>query len=301
VGDPSILGVIRPPFLLLTPVCVLLGLAVALAEDLPVDLMAGVVALVGAIAAHISVNALNEYEDFRSGLDLRTERTPFSGGSGTLVARPELAEQARLLGLSSLVMTVVCGLALVWRVGWGLFPIGAIGLALVYFYTSKINQHRWLCLVAPGLGFGPLMVVGTYYNVTGTWSWSALLASLVPFFLVSNLLLLNQLPDIEADRSVGRDNLPIASGVQRSRLVFGIFAVLAFSSLGLGVTSGLLPPAALTGLITLPVAISVFRGVSTTINRESSLAPAIVPSLALNVVLSILTPALVSVGILLGL
>ncbi len=295
---PPILGVIRPSFLLLTPICVLLGITVAYASGAPVDWTACTLAMIGAVAAHVSVNALNEYEDFRSGLDLRTARTPFSGGSGTLVADPRLAEAARMIGLGALMLTALCGLILAWRVGWGLLPIVASGLVLVYFYTSKINRNRWLCLVAPGLGFGPLMVVGTYFSVTGTWSGSALLASLVPFFLVSNLLLLNQFPDLEADRSVGRDNLPIGLGLQRSLLVYGLFAVLAFASLGLGVATGLLPPTALIAMTTFPIAVAVYRGVNKTIHAGGPFTSSLVPWLALNVVLCLLTPALFSVGML---
>jgi 1,4-dihydroxy-2-naphthoate octaprenyltransferase len=300
VRYPPILGVIRPAFLLLSPVCVLLGIAVAYASGSPVDWTAGAVAMIGAVAAQISVNALNEYEDFRSGLDLRTVRTPFSGGSGTLVANPTLADAARMIGLGAFMLTALCGLILIWLVGWGLLPIGAAGLFLVYFYTSKINRNRWLCLIAPGLGFGPLMVVGTYFAVTGTWSGSGVLASLVPFFLVSNLLLLNQFPDVEADRSVGRDNLPVALGLRRSLLVYGLFAVLAFASLGFGVVAGLLPPPVLIAMITIPVAILVYRGVNRTIRAGGPFTSLLVPSMALNVVLTLLTLAFSSLGLLLG-
>jgi len=297
---PPILGVIRPSFLLLTPVCVLLGIAVAYASDVPVDWTACAVAMIGAVAAHVSVNALNEYEDFRSGLDLRTARTPFSGGSGTLAANPTLVKAARMIGLEAFMLTVLCGLILVWRAGWGLLPIGVLGLLLVYFYTSKINRNRWLCLVAPGLGFGPLMVVGTHFAITGIWSGSAFLASSVPFFLVSNLLLLNQFPDAEADRSVGRDNLPVALGLQRSLGVYRLFAILAFASLGFGVVARLLPPPVLIAMITFPVAVSVYRGVTRTIHAGGPFTSSLVPSMALNVVLTLLTPALLSVGLLLG-
>jgi 1,4-dihydroxy-2-naphthoate octaprenyltransferase len=300
VHYPPLLGVIRPSFLLLTPVCVLLGIAVAYASGVPVDWTACAIAMIGAVAAHVSVNALNEYEDFRSGLDLRTARTPFSGGSGTLVANPTLAEAARLIGLGALMLTALCGLILVWRVDWGLLPIGVSGLLLVYFYTSKINRNRWLCLIAPGLGFGPLIVVGTHFAITGTWSASAVLASLVPFFLVSNLLLLNQFPDVEADRSVGRDNLPVALGLQRSLGVYGLFAILAFASLGFGVAARLLPPPVLIAIVTFPVAVSVYRGVNRTIRAGGPYAAPLVPSMALNVVLTLLTPTLLSVGLLLG-
>jgi 1,4-dihydroxy-2-naphthoate octaprenyltransferase len=300
VRYPAVLGVIRPPFLLLTPVCVLLGLAAAYSADIPLDWTAAALAMVGAVAAHMSVNALNEYEDFQSGLDLRTERTPFSGGSGTLVAHPALAESARMIGLGTLLLTAVCGVTLLLRVGLGLLPFGVVGLALVYFYTGRINANRWLCLIAPGLGFGPLMVGGTYYAVTGTLSLSVVLVSLVPFFLVSNLLLLNQFPDVDADRSVGRDNLPIAYGLRRSLIVYALFAALAYLSLGIGVAAGLFSPSVFIALATLPVALLVFRGVSRTIDSAGPLTPGIVPPMGLNVVLSLATPALVGAGMLIA-
>lgn len=296
MSNPSIVGVTRPAFLILTPVCVFVGLAVAAAGNPPVDWVAAAIATLGALAAHISVNALNEYGDFHSGLDLRTERTPFSGGSGTLIARPALAEYARLIGLATLALTAICGLALVLRVGSGLVPLGLIGLTLVYYYTSKVNHHRWLCLIAPGLGFGPVMVAGTAYAVTGSWTWSASIASLVPFFVVNNLLLLNQFPDVSADQSVGRDNLPIALGPKRSLQVYALFALLAYVSVGVGVGLGLLPPFSLIALLTLPVAAQVYRGVSRIVERSGPLVPEIVPAMRLNVALSLLTPALFSVG-----
>ena len=59
----------------------------------------------------------------------------------------------------------------------------------------------------------------------------ALVASLVPFFLVSNLLLLNQFPDVAADRSVGRDNFPIAVGTEKSAAIFAAFGFLAYLTL----------------------------------------------------------------------
>src|SRR5512143_700738 len=89
-----LLGPMRLPFLILTPACVLLGVGTAIWVGGGVDVLQVIVVLVGGLAAHISVNAFNEYFDFKSGLDARTTRTPFTGGSGTLPARPDLAPPA---------------------------------------------------------------------------------------------------------------------------------------------------------------------------------------------------------------
>ena len=118
------LGVSRLPFLLLTPACVVLGLGTAYWETGHVNWLYFVLALVGALTAHISVNALNEYYDFRSGLDTRTQRTPFSGGSGTLPANPAEARKALLWGLFTLAVTAAIGIYFLIVRGWALLPLG---------------------------------------------------------------------------------------------------------------------------------------------------------------------------------
>lgn len=105
-----VLGPMRLPFLLLTPCCVLLGIGTAARTTAQVNLAHAALVLVGALAAHISVNSLNEHFDFTSGLDLRTTRTPFSGGSGTLPANPEAARGALATGLVALVITALIGI-----------------------------------------------------------------------------------------------------------------------------------------------------------------------------------------------
>ena len=93
----------RLPFLVLTPVSILLGLACALTVTQEIDWLKLAIILLTAMSAHVSVNALNEYGDFRIGLDDVTERTPFSGGSGALPAHPKQARSVLLLGAGALV------------------------------------------------------------------------------------------------------------------------------------------------------------------------------------------------------
>jgi len=88
-----VLGSMRVPFLLLVPVCVLVGLATALYDGHPIDPLHAVLAFIGALATHISVNALNEYDDFKSGLDLKTRRTPSAAAAACcppILARPPM-------------------------------------------------------------------------------------------------------------------------------------------------------------------------------------------------------------------
>ena len=193
----GILGPMRIPFLILAPACVLVGVGTASWSGAQIEVWPLVLCFVGGIAAHVCVNAFNEYFDFRSGLDATTTRTPFSGGSGTLPEAPHLIGQALAVAVGAGVITAAIGGYFLVTVGFGILPIGALGLLVAVIYTPWLARSAFLCLIAPGLCFGPLMVVGTHLVLTGEFSWIALLASLVPFFLVSNLLLLNQFPDVE--------------------------------------------------------------------------------------------------------
>jgi 1,4-dihydroxy-2-naphthoate octaprenyltransferase len=288
-----ILGPMRLPFLILTPACVALGFGTALWTQGYVAPFQVIMVLVGAISAHISVNAFNEYFDFKSGLDFHTQRTPFSGGSGTLPANPHMAKHALVIAIAT--FTVVVGIGFYFLIvrGPALLAIGTLGLFLLIFYTPWIVHHPYLCLVAPGLGFGPFMVIGTHVALTGSYSWTAFVASLIPFFLVSNLLLLNQFPDVEADRDVGRRHLPIVIGRRASSLLYVGFLVMAYLSLILGVYNQYLPQASLVGLATSILAVPVSIGSY----RYAENVKKLIPSLGINVAINILTPVLVSIGL----
>ena len=287
----------RPQFLILTPMCVLVGVAVAAYKGFELNPLHVILTLVGAILAHISVNVLNDYFDYRSGIDLATKRTPFSGGSGVLPAGLLEAQQVYLLGLASLVGVGAVGIYFTYEYGWEILPLGILGMVVIYLYTTHITKNPLLCAIAPGLGFGPLMVVGTYFTQTGEYSLTAGLASLVPGFLVSNLLLLNQFPDIEADKVAARRHLPIAFGRQFSARVYAVLMMATYVSLAVAVSFSVLPLTALIGLLALPLAAKTVMGVLKNYDDTEKL----LPFLGLNIQVILLTTLLTGVGILLGL
>jgi len=291
-----IAGAVRPNFMVLTPICVLLGVAVAILDAGRIDTADALVALLGATLAHAAVNLLNEYDDFRSGLDAITVRTPFSGGSGTLPAHPEAASATLAAGALSVAGTVLIGLYFAWTQGPGILPLGILGLVIVVAYTPWITRHPLICLLAPGLGFGPLMVMGTAFVLTGHYTTAAAWASLVPLFLVSELLLVNQFPDLEADRRIGRHHLPILLGRRASARIYAGFLLAAFAAVALGAIAALLPAWSLLGLLPLPVALYLARGVV----QQAEDQPRLIPLLGINVATIFGTIALYATGILLG-
>jgi len=291
-----LLGPMRLPFLILTPACVLLGLGVVYWTTHQINWLYAILALLGAVSAHISVNAFNEYFDFKSGLDSKTERTPFSGGSGTLPANPAAAKLALALAWLTLILTALIGVyfLIVW--GVALLPLGLLGLVLVYAYTVWATRNPLICLIAPGLGFGTFMVLGTYFALTGHYAWPALIASFIPFFLVSDLLLLNQFPDAEADKSVGRRHYPITIGRQKSAGIYVAFLACAYFSLLANVFAGSLPVPALLGMLTGILALPLAR----TVLRHADDMEKLTPAMGQNVIINIATPLLMAIGLFLS-
>jgi len=289
-------GVMRIPFLMLTPVCVFIGVGSAHWQDGPINLVQIFIVFFGALASHISVNLFNEYFDFTSGLDAKTQRTPFSGGSGTLPAHPELAKITLVLAITTFVMAAVVGLYFIWLSGWMLLPLGIVGLFLLVTYTTLWAYQPFLCLIAPGLGFGILMVMGTHFALAGAYSWTSFFASLPTTFLVSGLLLLNQFPDVTADKSVGRKNYPIVIGFKNSAKLYGTLLLLAYASIFFGVIAGFLPYFCLFAMLSAPNAWKTYRGVS----RYTGEIPALIPYMRSNVAINLITPILLAIGFFVG-
>jgi 1,4-dihydroxy-2-naphthoate octaprenyltransferase len=229
-------------------------------------------------------------------LDAKTQRTPFSGGSGTLQARPEFLNITLAIACFSLIITAAIGLFFIWVRGWQLLPIGITGLFILVAYTPLLTRNPILCLIAPGLGFGVLMVMGTHFALTGTYTWTSFVASLVPTFLVSNLLLLNQFPDIEADRSIGRKHFPIVIGAKASSWLFGLLLMLTYSAVIIGIIFRLLPNFCVLALLTAFLATRAYRDSRKNAENDSYS----IRSMGINVVINLVTPVLLAIGLFIG-
>jgi len=291
-----LLDPMRLPFLILPPACVVLGLATAIWTNGSVNWLHFVLVLIGAVSAHISVNVFNEYFDYKSGLDEKTKRTPFSGGSGRLQQNPELGNPALVMAWFFLAVVAAIGIYFAWKIGVALIPLGILGLLIIYFYTEWITRYPLLCLIAPGLGFGTLMVMGTDFVLTGSYSWTAFLASLVPFFLVNNLLLLNQFPDAEPDQVIGRKHYPIQIGKLKSSRIYLAFLFLPFVVIVIGAITGLFPLSSLIGFLSLILVVPITSGVLAHAEKSEEL----IPTLGQNVIINLVMPVLVAVGLFIG-
>jgi 1,4-dihydroxy-2-naphthoate octaprenyltransferase len=279
----------RPQFLILCIVLAFVGTAIAWYEGY-FNLWHALLAGFGLILAHISSNTLNDYFDYKSGIDLITNRTPFSGGSGILREGLLTPKQVLWLGLTCFIIDIPIGIYFVLVTGWLLLPLLLVAAFCILLYSPlilKLNWPEW----SPGLGLGILPVLGMYFVQTSTYTWHALIAAIPSGLLVHNLLLLNELPDVEADTIAKRKTLPITMGKKKASIVYSSLLVLTYVWIIGAVVAGIMPVLALINLLTVPVAIKAIRGAM----KPDDLSK-LVPAMANNVMVVMVTQFLVGIG-----
>lgn len=241
------LGVARAPFLLL-PLTLVASGAAAAAYAYSVDWRRTLLSLVGLVALHAAVNALNEASDYRTGIDRKTRRTPFSGGSGTLPAGALSPRAAFLFGLGAAGVGLAIGIVLLLEVGPILLPLLVVGAVCVLSYTDVLARQG-VGEIAAGLGLGALPVIGTALVQTGVLPVEGLAAGVPSFFMTFNLLLLNEFPDEEPDREGGRKNLVHLLGRRGAALVYATAALATPASIAVAAKAGALPKACLVAIV----------------------------------------------------
>ena len=283
----------RPQFLILSVVLAFLGASIAWYDGyfhLGHALLAGF----GLILTHISVNTLNDYFDYQSGIDLATKRTPFSGGSGILPAAMLTPKQVFWLGMTTFLLAVPIGIYFIIIKGWLLLPLLLVAAFCVILYTPVILKQRWPEW-APGMGLGILPVLGIYFAQTGVYTWPVLIAAVPSGILVHNLLLLNEFPDTEADGKAKRKTTPITLGKRKASVIYSALTIIVFLWIIGAVIAGVMPVFSLIALLALPLAIKAIRGALKYEDMKR-----LVPGMANNVLVILLTQFLLSTGYILA-
>jgi 1,4-dihydroxy-2-naphthoate octaprenyltransferase len=283
----------RPQFLLLSVVLAFLGNTVAW-HDGHFHIGHALLAGFGLVLTHISVNTLNDYFDYRSKIDLKTQCTPFSGGSGLLPGGLLKSSQVLWLGTGSLIVAAGIGVYFIAVKGLLLLPLLIVAVICVVLYTPLILRTpapEW----AAGLGLGFLPVMGLYFAQAGTYTWHAVIASVPSGILVYNLLLLNEFPDVEADATGGRKTLPIVAGKGGASAAYISMTLLMYLWITGWAAAGVLPLFTLIALLTLPLAFKAIQGA-----RQYNDMGRLVPAMGSNVMVVLVTQLLLGIGYILA-
>jgi len=280
----------RFQFLPLTVIMVSLGTAIGAYEG-HFHFGHFLLAMLGSLLVHMTVNVINDYYDYVDGIDLNTQRTPFSGGSGALPLNLLKPKQAFWFGTICLLVAMAIGFYFVMIKGWLLFPLLLLAGFCAYFYNVYLSKWHMGEIFA-GLSFGPLLVLGAYYVQTGRYSWETLVASLAPGILTSNLLFLNEFPDREADRKGGRRHFVISLGKKDASYLFVALLTASYLCIIAGVLTKMMPAVALIGLGTIGFGWKAAKGAMKYYDNTEKL----VPVLGANVITILGTQALLAIG-----
>jgi 1,4-dihydroxy-2-naphthoate octaprenyltransferase len=290
---------LRAPFFTAAILPVLIGAAFVFWEKETFNLALILITLAGTISLHAGTNMINDYFDYWSGDDARNQaRTPFNGGSpflieGMLKPKSVLAAALVAFGVGGLI-----GLYLAWSITWWILLLGIVGGLLGLLYVApKVNlAGRGVGEIAVGLGFGPLMVMGTYLVLTGEVSWISFLAGLPIGFLILLVLYINQFPDMEADASVGKNHWVVRLGRRKARVGYPIILGIAYGFVALAIIIGMMPVLSSLFFLTLPFAFKA----SKIVLANPDEVRALIPAQALTIQIHLLGGLLLTIGIVLS-
>jgi len=291
--------VVRLPFLTATAVPVAIGGGVSFYHG-AFDITLLLLTFLGLALIHMGLNVANDYFDTLLGADPANRRpTPFSGGSRSILYGLISMSGARALYTALFASGSAIGLYL--ALTRGLVPIlglTALGLFLAYFYTAPPLKlaYRGLGELAVGTGFGPVIVMGTYFVQKQAFSVDALVASIPIGILIMLILYVNEIPDAEFDAIAGKRHLLTRFTREQALLFLAASLAATYAVIALIPVLGLGPPTVLIALATIPRAVRIYRGARTYFGKQYEM----IPTMALNVNNAAITGALLAAGYYVG-
>ncbi len=247
----------RPPFFVATLVPLTLGGVIAHSEG-GWDTLRWIVVLLASFLVHLSTNLVNDYFDYVSGADAGDS----IGGSRVIQERKITPSQIRNAVIFLYFVAMILGVWIVWTANvWWLAGFAFFAFFSSLFYTAPPIRYGYLGLgeIFVALNMGPIMVVGTVAALSGDFSPRALWLSVPVGLMVATILYYQSLPDIEADRAVGKRTVAVRLGKPAAIWGFRCLVAATMLSIVLLCLSGKLHPAALLSLVTIAAAYRIDR------------------------------------------
>ena len=247
------LRVIRVRFLLASIIAVSAGLAITWWNTSSITIFDAILTICGVLALHASVDLLNDYWDFKRGIDTTTHRTKMSGGSGVLPEGLLKPAQVYAAGITFLIIGTAIGIYFVATDGIVIGIILAFAVISIYFYSTKIVDWG-LAEVFVAIK-GSMIVMGTYFVQTSQITEQSVLAGIVIGVLSSLVLFITSFPDHDADKAKGRKTLVINLGKQKACTILWIFPAITYGITIIAVVFEIFPVFCLIILSTVPLII----------------------------------------------
>ena len=286
------LRVIRVRFLLASVVAVSAGLAITWWQTANITLFDAVLTMAGVLCLHASVDLLNDYWEFKRGIDTTTQRTKMSGGSGVLPDGLLKPAQVYVAGIIFLTIGASIGIYFVATDGIIIGIILAFAIISIYFYSTKLVN--WGLAEVFVTIKGTMIVVGTYFVQTQQITEPVVLCGIIIGVLSSLVLFITSFPDYDADKAKGRKTLVISLGKQNSCSILWVFPGIAYGITITAVISEIFPVSCLIILATIPLIIKSGRKLKQNYEELTNL----IPAMSSTLYFSRITGALLVVGFL---
>lgn len=252
------LRLIRIRFLLSSVLGVTVGIGLTFFFYNHFNFLYAILTYLGVISLHASVDILNDYWDYKRGIDQITKRTKFSGGTGVLIEKKISPEKAKITGLIFFIIGLSIGSYFVVVVGFEIAIILGFAALSVYFYSSKIVNF--------GLGElfvgikGSLIVIGSSFVQIHLFDPVIIYSGMIIGMLSSMVLFIASFPDYEADKKKGRKSLLILLNKKNGRKIFPFFFVMIYFLILFGIFPlNLFPAWVLLTFLPLPLPIKAMN------------------------------------------
>ena len=278
---------IRIKFLLASIIAVTNGIAINYWTSGEVDLSFALLTYFGILCLHISVDLLNDYSDYKRGIDTNTKRTKFSGGTGII---PDNLINSKLIYMAGIIFLILGGLVGLYFVtikGIIILILLTFAIISIYFYSTNI--------VNAGLGEifvaikGCMIVLGSYYIQSDTINLTSVYVGIIVGLLSAVILLVTSFPDYNADKNSGRRTLVILMGKKNSVKLFAIIISITYAMIMSGSIIGIIPVYSVIGLLSMPFAvkaISKLRKFNESTQLVSSMSNSIIYSRLCGILLA---------------
>jgi 1,4-dihydroxy-2-naphthoate octaprenyltransferase len=210
----------------------------------------------GLVMAHATNNLLNDYTDYVKGVDkenyYRAQYGPQPLEHGLMTKR-QLLTYASVTGLIAL----LAGLWLVLLQGGQTLLFLGLGAFFVLFYTYPL-KYIAMGEISVLIVWGPLMIGGGYYVITGHWDWNVILASLPYALGVTTVIFGKHIDKYQVDKDKGIHTMPVLLGEKAARVAVVGMTVLQYLLVLYLVVTGFFSPVLLIVVLALPTFFKTF-------------------------------------------
>jgi len=264
--------ILRIRFLISSVIAVTVGLSISWWNSEQIDILYAIMTMSGVVCLHASVDLLNDYWDFKRGIDTQTKRTKMSGGTGVLPEGLLQPNQVYRAGIGFLIIGSLIGSYFVIIDGIIIGAILTFAVISIYFYSTKIVDSG-LAEVFVAIK-GTMIVLGTYFIQTLEINFTTIMGGIFIGALSSLVLFITSFPDFDADKSKGRKTLVISVGKQKASIVFWIFPISIYLILIYGIVYELFPIYCIISLTMFPLIIKSGLLLKQNFNDINKLVPA---------------------------